>query len=471
MVKNSKKINIPTFENQEVEFKILLNKDKDKIENWAKTIAGFANSIGGAMVVGVNDEGVAIGIDRKQVDEYKNLVLTTIERYFFPHIDVMFKTAKTKNEKYLLYIIVEQQEEVIVYKDGDYNEKVYIRKDGATVKASINQILKLGNRRFGIDNQITNKQFVKKNFSKYYKLARNYRKNEDEPTVKLLVSKNIISQDGRITEGFNMFSNSYGNDLSMIVCRLWNGYDKGVDEALDKKEIIGPLGETFLEAIKFISRNTKSGFIKLKDGSRIDTASYPEIALREAIVNAIAHRDYSIQGTQIDIDIFKDRIQITSPGSWLLDGDPSSYSMDEIPSIRRNKIICNCFEVAGLMEKSGSGFKKIYKSYKNFDIKQPLLKTTNDYFTITMYDLLNIEQKEYSITLNKYDKEIMEYCLLEPRTRIEIQEKISYKSRQHFTTNVLGPLVSNDLLLPTEPKHSKKQKYITNEERYNELFK
>ena len=470
MYKKEIKINVPPFESQDVEFKMALNKEKDKIEGWAKTIAGFANSIGGSILVGVNDEGNIIGLEKKQVDEYKNLVLTTIERYFIPHVDVLFKVEKNSNDKYLLYIIVEPNEKLIIYKDGDYNEKVYIRKDGATVKASIEQIIKLGKRKFGFDNQITNITFIKKNFSKFYKLAKNYRKNEDEPTIKLLISKNIIDQNEKITEGFKMFSNTYDNNLSTIVCRLWNGNDKGVDEVIDKKEITGPLGETFIEATKFISRNTKSGFIKLKDGSRTDTTSYPKIALREAIINAIAHRDYSIEGTQIDIDIFKDRIQITSPGSWLLDGQPSTYSMDEIPSIRRNKIICNCFEIAGLMEKSGSGFKKIYNSYKDYDIKQPTLKSTSDYFVITMYDLLNTETEENSVVLRKYDEEIIKYCLSEPKTRKEIQEHISYKSRQHFTTDILNPLISSKLLIPTEPKQSKKQKYITNKEKYDSLF-
>lgn len=97
----------------------------------------------------------------------------------------------------------------------------------------------------------------------------------------------------------------------------------------------------------------------MKDGSRMDTFAYPEQALRESVVNALAHRDYSMQGTQIDIDIFKDRLTITSPGDWMHDKMPSEYPLDMIPSIRRNKIICNAFELLGLMEKSESGFKKI----------------------------------------------------------------------------------------------------------------
>ena len=89
-----------------------------------------------------------------------------------------------------------------------------------------------------------------------------------------------------------------------------------------------------------------------QDGSRTNTHSYPELAIREVLVNAIAHRDYSITGTQIDIDIFADRIEVRSPGGWILSKKPSQYALDKIPSKRRNDSISTCFELCGLMERN-----------------------------------------------------------------------------------------------------------------------
>ena len=461
----NKEINL---EDENIEYKIKLNSSKDSIEKWAKTLVGFANTFGGVLYVGINDDGKKVGLDRKEIDDTKNLVLLTIDRYIFPHIKVKFTSKSLENGKYLLLINVDQNDELVIYKDGDYNEKVYIRENGATVKASINQIIQLGKRKLGFDSTILDKTFYKKDFSNYYKLIKKYRKDKRIPDNEYLISKNIISQNSQLTSGLEMFSDNYDNDLSLITCRLWNGYDKGVDEALDKKDFKGPLGEVFLEAMSFVNRNSRNGFIKLKDGSRMDTISYPEIAVREAVVNALAHRDYSIEGTQIDIDIYKNRLEICSPGCWLLSSKPSSYAIDKIPSIRRNKIICNCFEVAGLMEKSGSGFKKIHSIYKNVDIDQPKLETSNDTFTIVLFDLLYNKDIDAinDISFGKYDEKILDYCLDEPRTREEIQNHISYKSRQHLSSDIIKPLLENGLLTMTEAKKSKMQKYRTNKELY-----
>lgn len=455
------------FEDKEFEYKLNLESDKDKIEKWAKTLVGYANGYGGYLLVGVNNDGVAVGTDHSSIDRYKNLILTTINRYIFPHINVIFNVFHIEEDKYFLSVYIDSVNEIVVYKSGDYNEKVYIREDGATVQASVSQILMLGKRRFGVDNHFLNEQYQKSNYSTFMKLSKKYRADGNEPTKEVLISKEIIHQDGRITEGLKMFSDSYSSDDSLVVCRLWNGYDKGEDEALDKKEFKGSLGHIFQQAMNFALRNSKSGFVKLRDGSRLDTLSYPEIVLREAIVNAIAHRDYSINGTQIDIDIFKDRMEIMSPGAWLLTNEPSQYSLDKVPSVRRNKIICNCFESIGLMEKSGSGFKKISNEYKKTNLRQPMLESTSDYFVITLYDLLfEGEEIDEAVSYRRYDEDILKFCLDHARTREEIQKHISYSSRSHFMTDILNPLISNNFIITTAPGKSRNKKYLTNKEKY-----
>ena len=78
------------------------------------------------------------------------------------------------------------------------------------------------------------------------------------------------------------------------------------------------------------------------------------------------HRDYSIQGTQIDGDIYCDRIEIVSPGSWLLPKGYAEYPVGSIPSIRRNGIIAAALDVATLMEQGGTGFLTMLDSYKGY---------------------------------------------------------------------------------------------------------
>ena len=147
------------FEDKECEFKIKLEKAQDKAEDWLKTIVGFANSDGGTMYVGVSDDGVAVGMDKKDVDESKNLVLRMIDRCVFPHLEVRFDVIGCEDNKFVLSVEVEPSEEITVYKIGDYNEKVYIRENGASVPANVRQILKLGKRKYGVDRNILDEQY------------------------------------------------------------------------------------------------------------------------------------------------------------------------------------------------------------------------------------------------------------------------------------------------------------------------
>ncbi len=446
------------FENKEYEYKFKLETEIDKIEKWAKSIVAFSNCMGGIIFVGVNDDGVAVGLNKKEIDNTKILVLRTINRYIFPHVEVEFEVFKTDELLYVLGIKVDYVNEIVIFKTGDYNEKVYVRENGSSVPASVSKILKMGKRKLGIDNQILKVQYQKNKFKMYNNLAKRYRLDKKEPTIEILMSNEVVNKDGRITQGLNMFSDDYSNDDTLLVCRLWNGYDKGVNESLDIKEFKGSLSYVFDETIKFISRNSRSGFIKMKNGSRLDTLSYPEIAIREAVVNAIAHRDYSIEGTQIDVDIYKDRLEITSPGCWLLDKKTSEYDLKHIPSIRRNKIICNCFQSIGLMEKSGSGIKKIVESYENF--KEPKIEANDDFFVITLYDIL-ADKIELDKSGSKYDNLILEYCTDIARSREEIQQYIGYSSRGHFMTEIMKPLLEKGLIVQTAPSKSRNQKYLT----------
>ncbi len=446
------------FENKEYEYKLKLESEVDKIEKWAKTIVAFSNCIGGTIFVGVNNDGIAIGLNKKEIDETKKLVLRTIDRYIFPHVEVEFETYKIKDSLYVLGIKVEFVNEIVIFKIDDYNEKVYVRENGSSVPASISKILKLGKRKFGIDNQLLSEQYQKNKFKKFNDLSKKFRLDEKEPTIELLMSNEVVNKDGRITKGLKMFSDEYNEDDTLLVCRLWNGYDKGVNESLDIKEFKGSISYIFDETIKFISRNSRSGFIKMNNGSRLDTQSYPEIAIREAVVNALAHRDYSIEGTQIDVDIYKDRLEITSPGSWLLDKKTSEFDLRHIPSIRRNKIICNCFQSIGLMEKSGSGLKKIVDSYKNF--KAPKIEGNDDFFVITLFDIL-ADKKDTDYSGSKYDALILDFCSDVARSREEIQEFLGYSSRSHFMSDVMKPLIEKGLIVQTAPSKSRNQKYLT----------
>ena len=108
---------------------------------------------------------------------------------------------------------------------------------------------------------------------------------------------------------------------------------------------------------------------------------YPTKAVREALVNAIIHRDYQIIGSEIHIDMYDDRLEITSPGGMLDGSNIQDLDLTKIPSIRRNTIISDIFNRLHLMERRGSGITRIIESYFDFD-KKPMFSSGISNFTV-----------------------------------------------------------------------------------------
>lgn len=129
---------------------------------------------------------------------------------------------------------------------------------------------------------------------------------------------------------------------------------------------------------------------------------------------------------------------------WLLPKKPNEYSLDSIPSIRRNKTICRCFEMVGLIERNGSGLKKIYNIYKKLKFKEPQLNDQHDYFLITLYDMLG--EKNNSVIINgKYDEAIMAF-FNGVAHRILSHARLPVPPRRHSAYFSLSNLSRNSLV-------------------------
>lgn len=245
-----------------------------------------------------------------------------------------------------------------------------------------------------------------------------------------------------------MFFDDYDYDDTLICCRLWKGLNK-TGTVLDNCRLKGSLAKSFMEAIKFIERNIKVGWVKTNNGGRKEVRSYPKEAVREALVNAIAHRDYSINGTQIDIDIYSNRIEIISPGSWLLPKDYYEYPIGSIPSIRRNSIISASLDVANLMERGGTGFQTMMESYKYCSVDlQPVVSIYPGFLNIKLYDkLFNNETLDLDLDdLNDKEKLLALLKMEGPSTTKILQEKLNYTNRSLFLRNIINPLIESGMI-------------------------
>ena len=201
----------------------------------------------------------------------------------------------------------------------------------------------------------------------------------------------------------------------------------------------------FHKTIAFIERNTKTGWRKTENGGREVIRAYPKEAIREALVNAIAHRDYSIAGTQIDIDIYCDRIDFVSPGSWLLPKNYEEYPIGSIPSIRRNTIIAACLDVANLMERGGTGFQTMIESYEGCEERlQPGVLIYPRFLNLRLFDKLYVEgdKKTDNKMLSDKDKVIEILRTEGPQSVKELQRLMQFNNRGTFLKEIINPLIS-----------------------------
>lgn len=432
-------------ENIACEFKTVLNPNQPV--KWAKTIVAYANGDGGLLFVGVSNDRKAFGISLAEVDQTKNLIALVNNRHIFPHVkySYMMRSVDNDAERFVLVLNVFPSESVVRYREGDFNETVYIKGDGNSTPATPEEIISLSGRKHGIDNETTAIPYNAAEWTEYLELCREYRSDASAPGVKELQSEEIVSKDGYAKSGFLMFQNDYDRDDTLICCRLWKGKDKtGI--VLDSQRFKGSLAAVFQHTLAFLERNTKTGWQKTGNGGREEIRAYPKEAVREALVNAIAHRDYSIAGTQIDVDVYDDRIDIVSPGSWLLPRRYEDYPLGSIPSIRRNMIIAACLDVANLMERGGTGFQTMINSYRDSDEdKQPGVLIYPGFLDLRLFDkLYNEDSDQPEIS----DREKVLELLHEGAQPVKALQAVSrYKSRGQFLKEVINPLINEGIIL------------------------
>lgn len=473
------------FENLDFEFKSRL--DKEKTINWGKSLAAFANGDGGIIFIGADNDGTIGGLTYDEVDRTKLFIHQENERHMLPLVKFNFqpKSIDETQKRFVLAVKVESAEEMVVYDNGDYNKIVFIRKDGQSVPASPREIVEVSSKKkgAGFDRSVTDLYYKRSNFSSFFKACETYRGDHMPPEDKVFVDSETVKEDGKLTFGAHLFEDGCKEKNTAIFCRFYAGFDKTA-AVLDKGEYYGNLidGYHFMKA--FIERNIRHGFRKDANGGQEDIVSYPPTSVDEALINALAHRDYTISGTQIDVNLFSDRLEISSPGSCLLSKDASQYDWNHVPSIRRNLAVCEMFSLAGLMEKGGSGFLQMQKDYQPYPEKHPVFHDYHDFSVLTLFDLSFRETNSAELTqkldtgkivfdrlpgYRPYDEAVLILCYDAPKSRAEIQKLTSYQSPKGIIENVISPLQKADLLTSTNSGRASNQKYFTNKEKVKKL--
>lgn len=240
------------------------------------------------------------------------------------------------------------------------------------------------------------------------------------------------------------------------------GYELGdVDESgvrfLDNKRIEGTLFEMLEGSIRFCMHNMKSQtFIDSKDGKRKDRWEYPINAVREIILNALIHRDYSsyTEATPIQINFFKDRLEVHSPGG--LYGRMRVEDLGKARPDLRNPALATMSEFLMKTENRYSGIPTIYREMQKAGLPNPVFENRRNEFVVTLY---NNEKK-----LDE-KKDLVEFCRI-PRTRKEIKDYLGIQTMAFITREYIQPLLdAGKLHLKIEDKpRSKNQMYYVEKE-------
>lgn len=220
---------------------------------------------------------------------------------------------------------------------------------------------------------------------------------------------------------------------------------------IDNKRITGAIPDMLEEAVDFVIKNSRTKTIIDERGRRADKPEYPIVAVREAIVNALVHRDYSIhtENVPIRIEMYRDRMEITNSGG--LYGKISIDALGKVHPETRNATLANMLELLHVTENRYSGIPTMRNECIKAKLPAPIFSVIHGEFKVVM------KNGYYTDGLNLSDS-IIEFCSV-PRTREELTSFIG-KSRSYVMNKIIYPMVEEGKLkmtVPDSPKsHSQK---------------
>ena len=237
---------------------------------------------------------------------------------------------------------------------------------------------------------------------------------------------------------------------------IGNVGDSG-ERFLDNQRIEGSVSEMLDEAIRFVKKNMKNKtIINPVTGAREDRTDYPIMAVREAIINALVHRDYSIhtEGMPIQIIMYEDRMEIRNPG-----GIYGRIKVDQLGKMQpdtRNPVLALALETLHVTENRYSGIPTIRREMEKYNLKEPKFVDERGGFIVTFYKSGNVVKVEQE--LDEVNNLLM-FCRT-PRTRKEICEYLGLSSVTYAIQTHIMPLVENGKIKMTNPEKPKSPKQL-----------
>lgn len=452
---------IESGETSRVEFK----SDREKNIDFAKEIAAFANGSGGYLLIGIEDDGTVSGVSKPLKFEEKifNVCSDSIRPVVTPEL---WKYKIDGKDVFCFYISQGFSKPYAILQRG--RERYYTRRGTRVQEAGRDELLRLFQTSGQIHYEATplikggynDLDFARAiDFFRYNQINRidisgwqgdrvkRFLKNKEilveyqgklHPTVAgaLLFGKKPSSLLGYPGITVTKFANTE-RDYNYVDFRL----DKPIMNTFSEhggKEESGLIDEA-LEKIKSIILEKSSA--TLKGAARVVDYPYPEESIREAIVNAVAHRDYTISGIDIRVDIYPDRLEVESPGKL-----PDTISLESIrlgAKYYRNQILVQYLKESGFMDLHSLGIPvKILKLCAEYTGREPDLTESENSFKVTLYP-------KRKAAIGKVEERILRLLREsgEPMKTREISVALGLAKRT--TINWINRLIDKNMVEPT----------------------
>lgn len=395
------------------------------VDDIKKEIIAFANCDGGKLYIGVRDDGTVIGLDN--ADSVSLQISNMVRDAIKPDI-TMFLHYETivENGKNVVVVDIQRGTDRPYYlaKKGMRPEGVYVRQGYSSVPATDTAIRRMiketdGDRFEAM--RCLNQNLTFEATKKEFELRKTDFGAQQMRTLKL------IDQDGLYSNLALLLSDQCVHTIKVAV---FQGTDQTIFK--DRREFTGSLMQQMNEVYDFIDfRNqTRATIEKLY---RVDVRDYPEVAVREALLNLLVHRDYSFSASAF-ISIYEDRIEFVSIGG-LMPGIDLEDVMVGI-SVCRNQDLANVFYRLHLIEAYGTGMGKIMKAYESMQVK-PVIETTKNAFKII---LPNINAKYETENATVKTKSGTPVTVHTEKKLSDEEEKILEYARKH------GAITRNDVI-------------------------
>lgn len=404
-----KKENFIAGESENIEYKVDIPSNSS---TYMKTVVAYANGNGGKLIFGVeNETWQVIGLKKDEiflkVDALTNAIYDSCEPKITPNIGIQ----EIEGKCIIVVEIASGMQRPYYLKSKGLLEGTYIRVSGTTRPAAdyrLKELILEGQNRF-YDCEpcydITVSKDDIENFCKDLKkiALKNSLTDADKAAVKD-ITENVLLSWGVLAEkdGKLMPTNAYAlmsgkaRFQPVIQAGIFKGYDRAY--FVDRREFTGPIQDQLEDAYQYVLEKINRG-MRIYGMYRQDVYELPLSSIREIIANAVAHRSY-LEPSDIQIALFDDRLEVTSPG-MLLNG-VSINKMKAGYSKVRNRAIAHAFSYMKIIEKWGSGIPRVIKECSDYGLPEPQFIDFDGDFRVNLFRINRDNEFSYgTIDTNK----------------------------------------------------------------------